>query len=61
MTPINLKRKLKDIEWQITTLYDAIDDDRYGLDYVDAIIKISNSIFDMIEKVTDLIQKGETL
>ena len=61
MTPINLKRKLKEIEYEVTKLYDAIDDDCYGLDYVDAIIKISNPIFEMIEIVTDLIQKGETL
>ncbi len=61
MTPINLKHKLRDLEVQVTELYDAVADDRYNLDYVDAIIKISNPIFEMIEKVTDLIQKGETL
>ena len=59
MTPINLKHKLKEIELQVTELYDAVAGDWYGLDYVDAIIKISNPIVDIIEKVTDLIQKGE--
>lgn len=59
MTPIALKHKLKEIELQVTELYDAVDEDRYNLDYVDSIIKITNPIVDMIEKVTDLIEKGE--
>ena len=59
MTPINLKHKLKELELQVTELYNAVADDRYGLDYVDAIINISNPVLDMIEKVTDLIQRGE--
>ena len=52
-----LKLKLRRIECDILSLYDDVTDDRYGLEYIDAIIKIVNPLVDLQELLNDQIEK----
>ncbi len=52
-----LKLKLRRIECDILSLYDDVTDDRYGLEYIDAIVKITNPMVDLQELLNDQIEK----
>lgn len=54
---LKLKLKLRRIETDILSLYDDVTDDCYGLEYIDAIIKIVNPMVDLQELLNDQIEK----
>lgn len=61
MKPEALKTKLDKIEESILSLYDDVTDDCYGLDYIDAIIKVVNPLVDLQELLASTIEKQEVV
>ena len=51
--------KVKSIEKDTLSLYDDVTDDLYGLEFIDAIIRINNAVVDFRELLTDLDEKQE--
>lgn len=61
MKPETLKLKLARIDTEILSLYDNVDEDIYGLDFIDAIVNVSNPMSELREKLDDLITKQEVI